>query len=167
MIIFKTALVTFLINSLQDDSLTVFLEDKHLLVTHEKKCYEFKSNEGKMIMSEKQELDCSHEEADSRILFHVNSIQPPNNVVIRASDSNILIIALGNMDKLPHGINLWLEVGISSKDSLRFINVNELHKQIGSTLSKSLPGFHAFTGSDYTASFCRKGKIRPKNLRKK
>ena len=25
----------------------------------------------------------------------------------------------------------------------------------------ALPGFHAFTGSDYTASFSRKGEVRP------
>ena len=28
-------------------------------------------------------------------------------------------------------------------------------------LCAALPGFHAFTGSDYTASFTRKGKVRP------
>ena len=31
----------------------------------------------------------------------------------------------------------------------------------------ALPGFHAFTGSDYTASFSRKGKVRPLALLEK
>lgn len=32
---------------------------------------------------------------------------------------------------------------------------------LGADLCKALPGFHAFTGCDYTAAFFRKGKIRP------
>ena len=31
----------------------------------------------------------------------------------------------------------------------------------------AFPGFHAFTGSDYTASFSRKGKVRPPALLEK
>jgi len=50
-------------------------------------------------------------------------------------------------------------VGLFSKNTLRFININQLYNTLGATLSKSLPGYHAFTGSDYTAAFSRKGKL--------
>ena len=34
-------------------------------------------------------------------------------------------------------------------------------KHKGKSLCVALPGFHSFTGSNYTASFNHKGKIRP------
>ena len=35
-----------------------------------------------------------HEEADSRMIFHLNSVANPADVVIRASDTDVLVIAL-------------------------------------------------------------------------
>lgn len=43
----------------------------------------------------------------------------------------------------------------------RYINVNELYRILGESLSKALPCFHALTGCDYTPAFFRKGKVRP------
>lgn len=41
------------------------------------------------------------------------------------------------------------------------VNCTELSKILGEQLCKALPAFHAFTDSDYTASFYTKGKVRP------
>ena len=118
---------------------------------------------GKITKREDVRLWCSHVEADSKILFYVGHLVAPKNVVVRIADTGILIIAVANMEKLPAGINVWLEIGLHTNNTLRYVNVNKFHQALGNSLSVALPGLHAFIGSDYTASFNRKAKIRPLN----
>ena len=73
----------------------------------------------------------------------------------------MLVIALGCLEHKPESINVWLEVGLYAKNSLRYIDVRKLFNKLGKDLCRALPAFHVFTGSDYTAAFSRKGKIRP------
>ena len=56
---------------------------------------------------------------------------------------------------------LWVEVGTYSQNNLRIIDVSQLNRKFGGTLSRALLGYHAFMGCDYTAAFCRKWKARP------
>ena len=51
-----------------------------------------------------------------------------------------------------------METGKQGDNSLRYIDINEIAKEIGDTLCQSLPGFHSFTGCDHTAAFFKKGK---------
>ena len=46
-------------------------------------------------------------------------------------------------------------------------NATQLVQEIGPEVCAALPGFHAFTGCDYTAAFSRMGKVRPLNLMEK
>ena len=39
----------------------------------------------------------NHEEADTKIAFHACNITEPNNIVVRSSDTDVLIILLGNI----------------------------------------------------------------------
>ena len=73
----------------------------------------------------------------------------------------MLVIALGCLEHIPESINLWLEVGLYAKNSLRYIDVRKLFNKLGKDLCRALPAFHVFAGSDYTAAFSRKGKIHP------
>ena len=73
----------------------------------------------------------------------------------------MLVIALGCLEHIPESINLWLEVGLYAKNSLRYTDVRKLFNKLGKDLYRALPAFHIFTGSDYTAAFSRKGKIGP------
>ena len=73
----------------------------------------------------------------------------------------MLVIALGCLEHITESINLWLEVGLYAKNSLRYTDVRKLFNKLGKDLYRALPAFHIFTGSDYTAAFSRKGKIRP------
>ena len=52
-------------------------------------------------------------------------------------------------------------MGVYSNNTQRYINVTKLYQKLGKTLSKALLGFHALTGSDYSASFSRRGKVSP------
>ncbi|KAI9549414.1 hypothetical protein GHT06_005072 [Daphnia sinensis] len=100
------------------------------------------------------------------MLVHVASIPCPATVVIRTSDTDVLVIALGNSSKFPD-CQLYLEVGHKRNNTLRFIDITSLSMKLGSTLCKALSGFHAFTGSDYTPAFSYKGKVRPLKILEK
>lgn len=107
-------------------------------------------------------MACDHEEADTRIVYHISKVPEHSNILIRASDTDILIILLGNIHRFPT-MKIWLANSASkrgSKDEI-CINCSKLSKKLGPNLCLALPAFHAFTGSDYTAAFFNKGKVRP------
>ena len=81
-------------------------------------------------------------------IAHLANIPPPATVVIRTSDTDVLVIALANNRHIHHALQIYLEVGLSSNNSLRFINVRKLADKLGSGLSKALTGLHSFTGCD-------------------
>ena len=124
-------------------------------------CYCFKSILGKVLRSEEPRLFCTHEEADSRMFFHAASVPPPATIVIRTSDTDCLVIAVGCRSKIDSSVKLWLEAGLHTKNTLRYVSEDQLCENLGESLCNALPAYHAFTGSDYTAAFCRKGKVRP------
>lgn len=47
------------------------------------------------------------------------------------------------------------------------VGCSKLATALGPDLCRALPGFHAFTGCDYTAAFIQKGKARPYKLLQK
>ena len=51
-------------------------------------------------------LYSTHEEADSSMIFHLNSVINPPNVVIRTSDTDVLVIALGCMGSVSSDIKV-------------------------------------------------------------
>ena len=59
---------------------------------------------------------------------------------------------------------VWMDVGLSSNNSRRYINISEIMSHMDDAVIQALPGLHAFTGCDYTSSFLNKGKIKPMEL---
>ena len=78
-------------------------------------------------------------------------------MVVRATDTDILVILLHHIEKIP--ATVWMDVGTSS--NRRYVNLTAIAEEIGQKVCMALPGFHAFTGCDYTAAFIRKDKKRP------
>ena len=56
---------------------------------------------------------------------------------------------------------------IEKKKNICYINIDGLHSYLGKILCKSLPAYHAFTGLDYTASYTRRGKVKPFKISEK
>ncbi|XP_044760188.1 uncharacterized protein LOC123317646 isoform X1 [Coccinella septempunctata] len=158
---FKAEFVKFLVKHWKTSIPPGILGNKILRVNCEDTCYMFDEIDGLVKCEIDQILYSSHHEADTRILFHISNLPDSTNVVIRASDTDILVIAVGNVHKLRNKVDIWIETGLHSKNTLRYISINDIYTNLGDVLSKALPAYHAFTGSDYTASFARKGKIKP------
>ncbi|CAI9736401.1 Hypothetical predicted protein [Octopus vulgaris] len=113
-----------------------------------------------MIRERAPELDCNHDEGATRVVPHVlHMAQDYEGIVIRASDTDITVIMLYHLEKAKAAV--WMEVGTSGQNTRRYVNLSQIAASIGPLMCKALPGFHIFTGCDYTSSFDRQGKIRP------
>ena len=95
------------------------------------------------------------------MIDHLTSLKENIKVIIHTSDTDVLVTALDCLEHKPESINVWLEVGLYAKNSLRYIDLKKLFNRLWKDLCRALPAFHVFSGSDYTAAFSRKGKIRP------
>ena len=108
-----------------------------------------------MCCEEVTELHSNHEEADNRMFFHLAKVNGPSNVVIRTADTDCLIRGLATQHMYQESMHVWLEVGTLGKNNLRFTSLNQLYSHLENDLCTTLPAYHAFTGCDCTASFCR------------
>lgn len=131
-----------------------------LLYVNFHKCYKFRADAGEVSRTSEDNFSClEHEEADTKIVYHVCKLPSRLNYLIRCSDTDILIILLGNMKHLTDHGSIFMHVGVGN--SQRFIDVTSLYATLGESMCSSLPGFHAFTGCDYNPAFFRKGKKQP------
>ena len=92
---------------------------------------------------------------------------PANNISVRANDTDVFILLLYHKMFIPSSsntLNVWMDVGLGSSNTRRFININQLLTKLDPSVVKALPALHAFTGCDYTASFMNKGKVKPLDL---
>ena len=90
----------------------LLFKNKQLFVNCEDRCFKFFAEGNCVVKSEAEELFSTHEEADSRMLLHINYIPAPSDIVKRTVDTDVLIIALGVMDQLDPRKVLWLEAGV-------------------------------------------------------
>ena len=111
--------------------------------------------------TEEDALYSTHEEADSRIFHHINTLPKPSSVVIMTVDTYILVIAVWCRIRIEAELKIWMEARFQANNTLRYISVDQMCYDLGEKLFKALPAYHAFTGSDYSASFSRKGKREP------
>ena len=95
------------------------------------------------------------------MFFHLDHISGPSNVVIRTDDTDRLVVSLRCKHLFDQKVNVWLEAGVQSKNNLHYNNIDKINNQLGESLCKALPTYHALTGCDYSASFSRKGKVQP------
>lgn len=163
---FKEVFVKFLASHWVDDSFAPILGNKKNYVTVGEQCFSYCSAGNLVVKTEETELACKHEEADTRIVFHISKVPENSKILVKASDTDVLIILLGNMHKFPN-LYIWLANNSSRKSTNKdevYINCTDLSKKLGATLCLALPAFHAYTGCDYTAAFFNKGKLRPLNL---
>lgn len=160
---FKKSLVTYLNSEWENNNYQAIIGDKVLYVTDENQCNKYFTENEKVIKEIVEDYYCEHEEADSRIVFHLKKSKC-NNIILRTSDTDIAIITLGNIEKINKEKRVWMETGHVSNNSLRYINLSNLYSTLGPDLCRALPAFHAFTGCDYTAAFYGKGKKRPLKL---
>jgi len=157
---FKKELPVFLSNEWVDQSYESILGNCELFLDIPGVCYHFHVVNGVIHRDEVDGLKSNHEEADTKIIIHGNAADTEGgNIVVRASDTDIAVILIHHANLF--SAILWMDVGTAAKNNRRFIDISAISVSLGKELCAALPGFHAFTGSDYTSAFVRKGKVRP------
>lgn len=103
------------------------------------------------------ELDCDHEEADSRILLHAAHCvrNGHRKILIRTVDTDVVVLAVATFHTLSPD-EMWVAFGL--RNHYRMIPIHEMARALGEERSKALLFFHCFTGCDTSASFCSIGK---------
>ena len=153
----------FVLKEYEDPTYIHILGEKVFYCSIDNICKKFYAADGLLKVEDVTDLYGHHLEADTRVAFHAAYADnnDPGNIVIRANDTDILIVICNSMR---FRSNIWLDSGLDYNNSRKLVNVTQLSQTIEPV--KSLPGIYAFTGNDYMPSFHGKGKIRPMKLMK-
>ena len=165
-----TSFLKFLAEEWQKYSYSNIIGKRRLVMGVEDVCYTFTVTEdGSVIRNTNEDLACNHEEADTQIVLHLAYIsnQTVPNVVIRCNDTDVFIVLLYHLGTDNIKANVWMDAGMDSSNTRRFIDMTSLATLLGKSLCSALPGLHSFMGSDYTSAFLRKGKVCPLQLMEK
>lgn len=155
---FKEKFVEFLIEDWSNDEHVILCEGKTVKLDYDK-CYVFQVSDNKMQKKIDWNSSCYHEEADTKIIHHICQINYARRVRIHCTDSDIPVIMLANMNYLKSEVEIIVDMSTSKKPF--FLNINEIHRNLGDEFCRSLAVCHIFTGNDYNPSFFNKGKKRP------
>ena len=96
--------------------------------------------------------ECDLEEADTRICIHIIDalLKGMQRIVVRTVDKDIVVILFGVFGQLHDNhqyINMWVAFGMGQ--NFKEIHINSICKTLGKETCLALPGFHAFTGSQF------------------
>ena len=97
---FKTAFFRFLFDEWCDVYYVETLNDHGLYLSLEEECYNYTVVDGNVHRNEITSLSCCHEEADTRIIFHLHQIitqMPQHSVSVRSNDTYVLVLLLYNV----------------------------------------------------------------------
>ena len=109
----------------------------------------------------RNEITCSHEEADTRMFVHLkHGIEKDfiKTACILANDTDVVAIAISFFCELKLlGLEqLWVSFGLGNKR--RWIPIHTISSHLGPAKSKCILFFHAFSGCDTVSGFRNKRK---------
>ena len=155
----KVALVSFLVKEWSRPEYAASLQHRSLFVTHGNYCTKMSSTDGLSVeTSAVVELECTHEEADTRMLFHAAhaSSRGSRTIVIRSPDTDVAFLAVVLCQQFAQGSRMFFRTG--TKHRVRYIYVFALRRKLGEQVSDALLGLHSLTGCDSTSPFKNRGK---------
>lgn len=80
--------------------MAAFLDKKKVFITNKDECFSYQVQNDTVIQNNEREFACHHEEADTRIVYHLSKLANNQRVMVEASDTDIFVIILGNIHKL-------------------------------------------------------------------
>ena len=107
--------------------------------------------------SDRSMVPCDHEEADTRLLIHLQDA-PRNdrtNCLVCTVDTDVIVILIGKLHHLTtlcQNVNIWVAFGTGKNFTYA------LYEDLGRENSLAHPVFHSFTGCDTTSAFFGKCK---------
>ena len=161
----KESLLSCLANSWKRFHSSLF-KGMTLYITNKKSCWKLSPVENCVCSSDiVADLECNHEEADTRLLLHAkHASELYDSVLIRTPDTDVIVMCLAMVDEFE--CNLFVETGTGEHN--RILNIKDMASGIGYDVAKSLIGFHAVTGrhcSYYSSFFKQKFVQKIQSLR--
>ena len=149
----KNKLIQFLVEQWKGKKTRATLGNKTLYVTCGQECFKLTKD----VVEPVHELQCNHEEADTRLLFHAAHMSRSNlkAIVIHAEDTDVRLICIANVQNIR--VPMFQRRGTQNR--IQFISITNIYNIIGHNVALALPGLHSFTGCDTTSAFAGKGKL--------
>ena len=117
-----------------------------IYVTRKEKCLLFtcgSSQTDYVVAREVPQLECDHEEADTRLLLHYKAAADTHQrIIMKTPDTDVFILCIAMQQTV--GKELLIMTGTGNK--FRLIDISSVSNILGEELCACLPGFHAFTG---------------------
>jgi hypothetical protein len=116
-----------------------------LYVTSEEKCVQFsrgRSGDDLVVCNEILELECNHEEADTRLLLHAKHSATTNDAIIKSPDTDVFVLCIAIQRAIEKDIFFMTGTG----NHFRLISIKTIVEAMDENLSQCFPGFHAFSG---------------------
>jgi hypothetical protein len=156
--IFKNEISKFVLKEWAKDHYWNLFGGRTLIASYGGECLQYVPDADEHItVTSPAHLQGDHEEADTLIVFHISNITA-SHVIVRSSDTDVLVILIGALGQQRREVramaNIIMDCGVG--DTRRYINVTNIAnvlEQLTPGLPRALPGFHAFTGCDFTSSF--------------
>ena len=152
----KEKLISFLVNEWASQEYLGKLSEKELFVTSRDKCYKICVRNSEILRKIVLALECTQEEADTRLLLHANhaAVSGHEKVKIKSSDSDVEVISIA----LQHKIAARIYILSGTKHRMRLIDISEINTKLTQEVCDALLGLHAFIGCDSMNAFLGKGK---------
>lgn len=142
----KESLIVFLCDQWSTYDSSQLKSLQCMYVTSKEKCHRLTSgvsHSDPILRQEVAELDCDHEEADTRLLLHSkHAASNHDHVIIKTPDTDVFILCIAMQKTI--GKDLFVMTGTGNK--FRLINTSAVSDALGEELCTCLPGFHAFSG---------------------
>ena len=105
--------------------------------------------------------ECNHEEADTRMLIHLQDAleNGANTCLVRTVDTDAIVIIVEKLHYLreQHPVaDVWIAFGTGR--NFRYLHINAICNALGREKAIALPIFHSVTGCDTTSTFLGKGR---------
>lgn len=139
---FQQAFINFFIKNWRSPvHNSLFKANQSIYVSYDK-CYKFRKVADEIKIDVIDELSCTnHEEAHTKMVFHACSMAAGSMILIKCSDTDVLVILLSNLKYLlqPERQNInkkiWMQLGTGK--NVRNIDVCSTFSALGEKLSSS------------------------------
>ena len=116
-----------------------------MYITSKDKCYLLTSGSSpndRVLHHEVFELQCDHEEADTRLLLHSkHAAESHDTIIVKTPDTDVFFLCIAMRRTI--GKNLFVMAGTGNR--FRIIDTSAISNALGEELCSCLPGFHAFS----------------------
>ena len=115
---FKTSFFRFLANDWQYLSYSSIIKDHEVYLAYEETCVKFSEHDKLVLTEEMPAYVCSHDEADTRLIFHLGNVlqdDPSHKMSVRSNDTDVMILLLYHTLHFQVTPLVWMDAGLSGK----------------------------------------------------